>query len=151
MQNLTHAYSLTPSENAYLAALGIDAGPLLAAMNARRTIEAEPSARNYVEHYAGFSGKIKNPVITLHTMVDRLVPVSHESAYAQTVERAERSDLLFQAYTTGVGHCNFSVEQNVAALTALDDWVASGERPTDEFPADLGFDQTFVPPAWLQP
>jgi hypothetical protein len=152
MQNLTHAYSLMPSEKAYLAALGIDADPLLAAMNARRTIEAEPSARNYVEHYAGFSGRIKRPVVTLHTRVDRLAPVSHQSSYAQTVAGAERSDLLFHAHTTGVGHCNFSTAQNVATVTALDTWVEGGNRPTDaDFPESLGFDQAFVPPAWLQP
>jgi hypothetical protein len=44
------------------------------------------------------------------------------------------------------------VEQNVAALTAIDRWVSSGARPTaGEFPASLGFDQYFVPPPWLQP
>jgi hypothetical protein len=151
-QNLTHTYTLTATENAYLASLGVDAEPLLAAMNARRTISAPPSSRNYVEHYAEFSGRIKQPVITLHTVIDRLVPVSHESAYRETVEGAGRSDLLFQAYTTAVGHCNFNATQYVATVTALDTWVESGARPTTaDFPASLGFDQSFVPPPWLQP
>ena len=152
VQNLTHTYTLTAAEQAYLAGLGVNTGPLLAAMNARRTIVGIPSARNYVEHYAEFSGKIKSPVLTLHTKIDRLVPVSHESAYAETVANAGRSDLLTQAYTTGVGHCAFTADQNVAAITALDKWAETGDKPTAaDFPAALGFDTGFVPPAWLQP
>ena len=152
VQNLTHTYTLTPAERAYLMALGLDAGPLLNAMNARRNISAPPSSRNYVEHYAEFSGRIKSPVLTLHTRIDGLVPVSHESAYAETVAEAGRSDLLAQAYTVGVGHCFISPDQQVAAVTVLDKWVETGVKPTAaDFPASLGFDPGFVPPAWLQP
>jgi hypothetical protein len=152
MPNLTHSYSLTPAEQAYLASLGVDAAPLLAAMNGRRNISAPASSRNYVEHYAEFSGKIKKPVITLHTEIDGLVPVSHESAYRETVEGAGRSDLLFQVHTAAVGHCAFNATQYVATVNALDRWVDSGARPTPaDFPASLGVEQSFVPPLWLQP
>jgi dienelactone hydrolase len=152
VQNLTHTYTLTPAETTYLASLGVDAGPLLAAMNARRNIAAPPSSRNYVERYAEFDGTIKKPVIALHTEIDGLVPVSHVSAYEDTIEAAGTSDLLFQAYTTGVGHCAFSTTQLVTTVTELDAWVESGVKPTNaDFPASQGFDQGFVPPAWLQP
>jgi dienelactone hydrolase len=153
VQNLTHTYALTPAETAYLAALGLDAGPLLAAMNARRDVSAPPASRNYVERYAEFDGTIKKPVLTLHTEFDPLVPVSHVSAYRQTVQAAGTTDLLFQAYTTGIGHCVFSPTQLVTTANALDAWVDSGVRPTDaDFPAAQGFlDETFTPPAWLQP
>jgi dienelactone hydrolase len=151
-QNLTHTYSLSPAETAYLVSMGLDAAPLLNAMNARRNISAPPSSRNYAEHYAEFSGEIKSPVLTLHTRIDSLVPVSHESAYAETVAAAGRSDLLFQAYTAGVGHCVLSAAQGVAAITALDKWVETGVQPTAaDLPASLGFIPGFVPPAWLQP
>jgi hypothetical protein len=64
---------------------------------------------------------------------------------------AGRADLLFQAYTTTVGHCAFNARQYVATVDALDNWVESGARPTAaDFPASLGFDQSFVPPPWLQ-
>ena len=151
-QNLTHTYTLTPAETAYLAALGVNAGPLLDAMNARRNIAGPQSSRNYVEHYAEFDGTIKKPVIALHTKIDGLVPVSHVSAYEETVEAAGRSELLFQAYTTGVGHCAFSPTQLVTTANALDAWIESGVRPANaDFPASQGFDQGFVPPAWLRP
>jgi hypothetical protein len=154
MQNLTHRYRLSDAENAYLAGLGMDADALLAAMNARRNISAPPSSRNYVEHCAEFSGRIKKPVLTLHTIVDELVPVAHGAAYGATVEAAGHDGLLTQAYTSGpgTGHCGFNAAQHVAAVNALDQWIATGIRPTAAaLPPALGFLPGFVPPAWPQP
>jgi len=135
-----------------LAALGVNADALLAQMNASRTTSAPPFARNYVERYADYSGRVKKPLLTLHTQTDTLVPVSHESAYAATVSAAGRSDMLAQAFTTGNGHCNFTGPQLLTALGALDQWVATGVAPgAASFPAALGFIPGFVPPPWPQP
>ena len=151
VQNLTHVYSLSAADKVYLATLGVDADALLATMNAGRNISAPPSSRNYVEHWADYSGKIKKPVLTLHTQTDTLVPVSHESAYAATVAAAGRSDLLAQTYTSGIGHCNFTGPQLLTALGALDSWVATGTKPgAASFPAAAGFLPGFVAPAWPQ-
>jgi hypothetical protein len=149
-QNLDHAYALTTAEKDYLAGIGIDADPLLQAMNARRNVSAPPASRNYVEHYAQYTGRIKKPVLTLHTVIDQLVPVANESAYRQTVEAAGMGSLLAQAYYAGrAGHCNFNAVQLVTALHALDAWVDSGVAPTDaSFPTELGFVHGFVPPVW---
>ena len=150
-QNLTHVYTLSTADKAYLAALGVNADALLAQMNAGRTIAAKTSARNYVEHWADYSGKIKKPVLTLHTQTDSLVPASHESAYAATVTAAGRSALLAQTFTSGNGHCNFTGPQLLTALGALDSWVATGVKPTAAtFPAAVGFIPGFVAPAWPQ-
>lgn len=147
-QNLTHTYSLTASEKAYLAALGVDADSLLAAMNGER-YAASPSARNYAEHWADYSGKLKGPMLTLHTRVDTLVPPQHEAAYASTVAAAGNSELLYQAFTSGVGHCNFTGPQLLTAVAALDGWVSTGQRPTAaSFPAALGFMPGYVPAPW---
>ena len=151
-QNLTHTYSLSPVDKAYLATLGVNADLLLAAMNAQRTWSAPPSSRNYAEHWADYSGKLKKPLLTLHTRTDSLVPVQHESAYAATVADAGRSDLLAQTYTDGNGHCAFTGQQLLTALGALDSWVATGEKPdAADFPAAQGFLPGFVPPDWPQP
>ena len=61
VQNLTHVYSLSAADKAYLATFGVNADALLATMNAGRNISAPPSSRNYVEHWADYSGKIKKP------------------------------------------------------------------------------------------
>ncbi|MGG7380765.1 hypothetical protein ACQ7B2_19120, partial [Escherichia coli] len=70
-------------------------------MNARRNIEADPSARNYVRNNTDFNGKIRNPILTVHTIIDPLLVVANESAYAELIAARGREDLLFQTYTTG--------------------------------------------------
>ncbi len=156
VQNLNRIYYLTDEEKTYLATLGISASvtdAYLAALNARRNISAPPVSRLYVEQNARYSGKILKPVLTLHTLFDPLVPVSHERDYSFTVARAARENLLFQTYTGGNGHCSFTGEQLIASLTAITNWVNTGVKPTAaNFPTSLGFlDSTFVPPPLNQP
>ena len=150
VQNVTHHYSLTPSEQAYLAAMGFNATPVLAAMNASTRFSGERSARNYMSHYASFSGKIRDPVLTLHTKWDTLVPWGHESAYAETVAAAGKSDLLLQASTNGLGHCNFSPAELGAAIALLESWAKTGGKPTPALVAAAGLDPSSTPPAWPQ-
>lgn len=155
VQNLNQAYSLTAAERAYLIGLGVPGAVIdgwLAQMNARRNISAAPAPRNYVRHYATYSGKIMGPVLTLHTVIDPLVVVANESAYAETVAAAGRTDLLFQVFTNGNGHCAFTGPQLLTAVNAIDTWVRTGVKPTAaQFPAALGFVPGFVPPAFPQP
>lgn len=156
VQNLNRIYYLTDDEKAYLNTLGIPTSVIdgyLAALNSRRNINAPTAPRRYIEDNARFSGKILNPVLTLHTLYDPLVPVSHEREYSYTVARAGRENLLFQIYTNGNGHCNFTGEQLVASLTAITNWVNSGVEPTNaNFPTALGFlDSSFMPPPLIQP
>jgi pimeloyl-ACP methyl ester carboxylesterase len=148
-QNLTHTYALTSEEKVYLASLGVDADPLLEAMNARRNIAAPPESRNYVEHFADYSGLIKRPVLTVHAYLDGVHVVAHESAYRETVAAAGREDLLVQVYTGGIVHTE---AQYLAAIDAIDEWARSGTPPASSaFPAELGFIPGYVPPAWPQP
>lgn len=150
VQNVTHAYTLTPSEQAYLAAMGFNATPVLAAMNASQRFSGERSARNYMSHYATFSGQIRDPVLTLHTKWDTLVPWAHESAYAETVAAAGKTDLLLQASTNGLGHCSFSPNELGAAIALLEGWAETGVKPSAATLALFGLDATTRPPAWPQ-
>lgn len=155
VQNLDHNYSLTDAEKAYLAGLGLPTPVVdawLAQMNARRDIQADTSARNYVRNNTDYNGKIRNPVLTMHTIVDPLVTVTNESAYAELNAAADTEEQLFQTYTSGIGHCAFSGPQILTAVGAIDAWVRTGVRPTSaSFPAALGFVPGFVPPPMLQP
>ena len=146
-QNLDHLYSLTVGEKSYLSGLGINADALLAAMNARTNVAPDPPGRRYAERYAAYTGKIRRPVISLHTRVDGLVPPYHESAYAETVAAAGRSDLLVQAFADAVGHCAFGPFQLLTAIQAMEFWLDTGTPPGPAFfPAALGFLPGFVPP-----
>ena len=155
VQNLDQHYDLTAAEKAYLAGIGLPTPVVdawLAQMNERRDIQAAPKARNYVRNNTDYNGKIKNPVLTMHTIIDPLVVVPNEAAYRDLIAAAGREELLFQTYTTGVGHCNFTGPQVLTAIGAIDLWVRTGVRPTNaQFPAALGFNQAFVPPDLLQP
>jgi hypothetical protein len=150
VQNVTHSYSLPASEQAYLAMLGFNAGPVLAAMNASERFSGKQSARNYMSHYATFTGKLSDPVLTIHTKWDTLVPWPHESAYAETVAAAGASDLLVQASTNGLGHCNFSPSEIGAAVALLESWVETGVKPSAATLAAFGLDPISTPPEWPQ-
>jgi hypothetical protein len=155
VQNLNRNYNLTTQEKAYLMSFGIPEAVIdgwLLQMNGNRYVSAPNYSRNYVERNADYSGKIKNPVLTMHTRVDPLVTVSNMYEYAETVNNAGRGRYLYQTYTNGNGHCNFTGPQLIAAVTAINDWVRTGTKPTAaNFPAPLGFLPDFVPPPMNQP
>ena len=91
-------------------------------------------------------------MLTMHTLVDPLVTVSQSAEYADTVLEAKRSDLLFQTYTTGNGHCNFTGPQLITAVNAINSWMVNGVKPTQtNFPAALDFVPGFTPPMMVQP
>jgi len=151
VQNIDHQYAVGAADRAYLAGLGVTGAQVdgyLAAMQASR-VAAVPASRHYLEQYADYSGKIKHPVLTLDTTVDALVPAAHISAYDATVAAAGRSDLVANAWTSGVGHCAFTPQQLVTGVQALEQWVQTGQRP-GPFPASQGF-VDFTPPPWPQP
>lgn len=155
VQNLDQSYSLSDAERTYLTGLGVPGAVIdgwLAAMNGRRDIQADRSARNYVRNNTDYNGKIRNPVLTMHTVVDPLVTVTNEAAYAELIAAQSREELLFQTFTSGNGHCAFTGPQILTAVGAIDAWVRTGVRPTAAaFPAALGFVPGFVPPPMLQP
>ena len=155
VQNLDRDYSLTAAERGYLTSLGVPSAVIdgwLASMNAKRYVLPPMFSRNYVERNANYNGKIKSPVLTMHTVIDPLVTVTQENRYRQTVTDAGHGRLLYQTYTDGNGHCNFTGPQLITAVNAINTWVKDGTKPTaGTFPAPLGFVPNFVPPAMNQP
>ncbi len=120
-------------------------------MNARPAIVAPASSRNYLARYADYNGNFQHPVLSMHTIIDPILPVSHEAALLASV-RLKRQDNLFQTYTSGVGHCNFTGPQLLTAVTAMQAWLTTGVRPTaGSFPTVLDFVPGFSPPAFPQP
>jgi hypothetical protein len=148
-ENVGFEYTLTAAEKGYLAALGVNADELLSAMNARTNITARRSARNYLEHWGGFSGQLTRPVLTMHSIFDGLVPVYNHSAYTAAVTAAGSSDRLLQAFVTNVGHCSFSAAQYLSVVEAMQNWLNTGVKPdASALPVSLGFDLEYVPLPW---
>ena len=92
---------------------------------------------------------LRRPALTLHTTMDGLAEVAHESAYRAQVEGWAGLDRLVQVYVKGVGHCAFTSAQLLATLEAMERWLDTGTRPDASFfPEEKGFDNKFVPPPW---
>ncbi|GAA2201220.1 alpha/beta hydrolase [Sinomonas flava] len=72
------------------------------------------------------TGKLQVPVLTTHTNVDLLAPVEYQEEYAETVRRAGNESLLRQAFVDRTGHCNFTVAENIAAISAMDHRLDTG-------------------------
>ena len=146
-QNRDHVYSLANDDLLTVGGLGGDPVQWLGRMNAATTYTAQRPAREYVAHYAAFTGDLQRPVLTVHTTTDPINPPFHERLYAETVDAAGKSKLLHQLYTDGVGHCQFTGAQLVAAIMGLQSYLQVGAWPPDAFFASAGgFDFTYVPP-----
>jgi hypothetical protein len=149
-QNADHQYSVSAANRAYLAGLGLTGAQIDGYLDTMQstTVTAPHRSRQYVERFADYTGKLRRPVLTLDTTTDALVPAAHISAYDATVAQAGREELVSNAWTTGVGHCNFTPQQLVTATQALERWVDTGQRP-GAFPSSQGF-TAFTPPPWPQ-
>jgi hypothetical protein len=105
---------------------GLDLKADLDTLNVGATIGADPDAIASLEETSVPTGKLAVPQLTLHTTADPLVPVQHESIYADVVRRAGGSSLLRQAYVKRWGHCAFTPAEIVASVEALRDRVETG-------------------------
>jgi uncharacterized protein (TIGR02265 family) len=96
--------------------------------NAPRT-SGDPSALNYTDRNFTPSGALQIPTLTMHNRWDPLVPFFHEPMLAGRVNAAGASGLLVQRTKLEYGHCNFTVDEQVTAITDLNAWVATGIKP----------------------
>lgn len=153
VQNADHRYVPTIAEREYLRKLGLDPAELFARLrNTRRRIEGKRAAREYVRRHYEPTGRLRIPVLTVHNVVDGLVPAAHESVLRQVARDARRSHYLAQAFAEQTGHCAFTAEQFFAAVEAMERWIDTGSRPDGEdFLPRLGFVAGFEPEPWPQP
>ena len=158
-QNIDRVYKLSEQDKSdLLSQFGLDAEPLLAAMNAQAIYTSDRKARNYAAHYFNPSGRITRPVLTLHTTHDAAAIPNNESAYRSVVNDQADDDLLMQVFSTGVPtpngvvntHVTFTPAQYFAAIDAMMYWLDTGSRPDPVafFPPTLGFDPNYVLEPW---
>jgi pimeloyl-ACP methyl ester carboxylesterase len=68
-------------------------------------IPSTPDAEKYMEHWYKPSGKLRIPVVTLHTTRDPAVPYSHQDVFADAVADSGKNDLLREFSVPLFGHC----------------------------------------------
>jgi pimeloyl-ACP methyl ester carboxylesterase len=96
-----------------------------AALNAGvERIEGDRRALNDARRFYQTTGRLRSPVVTLHNTLDPIVPFGHELNYGELVARAGASQFLIQIAVDGYGHCEFSLEDILAAFELLVQHVA---------------------------
>lgn len=88
-----------------------------------------PDAAYIVRNLYSPTGKLRVPVLTLHTRYDPIVPVRHEFAYAALVEAQGASDMLLTRILDRAGHCNVTLDEELTAFQDLASWANTGIKP----------------------
>jgi alpha-beta hydrolase superfamily lysophospholipase len=105
-----------------------------------RRLSADPAARNAEAHPDAVptTGRISDPLLTLHGTGDLFVPISMEQSYRRKADEAGAGDLLVQRAIRSGGHCKFSEAELETAWKDLVSWVEDGEQPEgDDLLGDL--------------
>ncbi len=105
-----------------------------------RRLPADPSVRNASAYpdKVPTTGRISDPLLTLHNTGDLFVPISQEQSYRRKAEAAGNGDLLVQRIIRDGGHCKFTDQEVTRAWNDLVDWVTTGAKPAgDDVLGDL--------------
>jgi len=70
--------------------------------------QADPDAQAKIEAAYTTQGRLSRPLVTMHTMLDPVVPYWHEELYRQKVANAGKSRLLTTISILRYGHCAFT-------------------------------------------
>ncbi|TVR66876.1 MAG: hypothetical protein EA420_01235 [Candidatus Competibacteraceae bacterium] len=138
-QNLDHVYSLSPSDQAYLQALGAPVDAWLAAMNARTIYQGSPQGAAYTAAYRDFTFDTRlppRPMLSVHTTTDGLVLPSQETVLRQTLDATGqllKRRQLRQVYVEANGHCTLTQAELTVALRAMELRLNRGSWPGDTF------------------
>ena len=78
------------------------------------------------------NGEITVPTVTIHTLGDMFVPFSMEQIYRTRAEDKGTGGKLVQRAIRGVGHCDFTIQEQVEAFEAMTAWEAGGAKPAGD-------------------
>ena len=90
-------------------------------------ISADPAAAAYLERFLTFTGDLRVPLLTLHTVADESTPAQLEKEYGDKVRLARRSELLRQLFVNRAAHCNFTTAEIAVALQVLVARIMTGK------------------------
>jgi pimeloyl-ACP methyl ester carboxylesterase len=105
---------------------GLSLSTDLATLAAAPRISANPSSTRYLEKYITYTGDLRIPVLTMHTVGDGLVVPENEQAYSAAVAKAGDSELLRQVFVSRAGHCAFTPAETITAARVLLNRLSSG-------------------------
>lgn len=106
---------------------GLDLSADLDRLASAPRITADPSAVAFVEQNVTYTGEVRVPILTLHTIGDPADPLPFERGYADTLREAGSAAMLRQAQVDRPGHCNMRPSEVLASMLALLERVEAGE------------------------
>lgn len=90
------------------------------ALNRRiERVASDPAARSYLRHFYQPTGRLRRPLVSLHTAFDPLVPFNHELIYLGLTTLAGQRKNLTILPTASYGHCNFQPAEVLGAFGLL--------------------------------
>lgn len=116
---------------------GLDLRADLNRLTATADITADPWAVADLGRSSMPNGELRVPLLTIHTLIDELVPVEQVDWYAG--HGRHRGDLLRSLYVDGTGHCTFRTSENLAALHVLEYRLDHGRWPGDPAAFGVGY------------
>ena len=99
----------------------------IARLNRTGRVSADPAAVAYTSRFLTFTGRLRVPVLTLHTLADESTPAQLEEAYRSKVRGAGRTAWLRQLFVNRGVHCNFTTAEIAVALEALRSRIDTGK------------------------
>lgn len=93
-------------------------------------IAAHPSSKQQgLTGVPKVKGDIKIPVLAMHDIGDLFVPFSMEQMYAERIESNGKSDLFVPRAIRAIGHCDFTLQEEIEGFDDLVNWVKNGVKP----------------------
>jgi pimeloyl-ACP methyl ester carboxylesterase len=108
-----------PFDNKYKWYLGSDNDRALNGPAGVQRFKADLSALMEISRYYQTSGKLKVPLITMHTLGDPIVPYWHEPLYTAKTLLAGSALKHLNLPINRYGHCTFTSQEALAAFTIL--------------------------------
>lgn len=90
---------------------------------------ADAQAVEYLKKYYTPKAELKNPILSLHTTYDPLVPAWAVNAYEEQLRLNGGDGNFVQRYVSRNGHCTFTPQETWNAFADLVKWKETGTRP----------------------
>lgn len=78
------------------------------------------------------NGQFRIPVVSIHTLGDMYVPFSMQQIYRRRADAAGSGGWLVQRAIRAPSHCDFTVQEQVDAFSAMVAWAENGVKPAGD-------------------
>jgi hypothetical protein len=88
--------------------------------------EANRLRRDGLRWIPKVNGQFSVPVVSIHTLGDLFVPFNMMQVHRQRAQANGNGDRLVTRAIRGIGHCDFTVQEQVEAFDAMIEWEKAG-------------------------